>query len=129
MSELETPATIVVVEDNPANLVLVEEILKTSGYRTIGATSAEEAQEMIEERLPDLILLDIRLPGMDGTTFVRKLRSLPSTQDLPIIALTAQAMPDEVAIGMAAGFDAYVVKPVQRTALLQVVQDALARRK
>jgi CheY-like chemotaxis protein len=129
VSELETPATIVVVEDNPANLVLVEEILKTSGYRTIGATSAEEAQEMIEERLPDLILLDIRLPGMDGTTFVRKLRSLPSTQDLPIIALTAQAMPDEVAIGMAAGFDAYVVKPVQRTALLQVVQDALARRK
>ena len=119
--------TILVVEDNPANLVLAEEILKLGGYRTIGAVSAEQAQELIVKQLPDLILLDVRLPGIDGLTLLRKLRSSPITKDLPIIALTAQAMPDDVAAGLAAGFDAYVVKPIQRAQLLDAVRRALSQ--
>lgn len=125
MTDSEAPATILVVEDNPANLLLAEESLKLAGYRTIGASSAEQAQGLIVKQLPDLILLDIRLPGMDGLAFVRMLRSSPLTERLPIIALTAQAMADEQAVGMAAGFDAYVVKPIQRALLLEAVRAAL----
>jgi len=117
--------TILVVEDNPVNLVLAEEILKLGGYRTIGASSAEQAEGLIVKQMPDLILLDIRLPGMNGLKFVRILRSSPLTERLPIIALTAQAMADEQAAAMAAGFDAYVVKPIQRALLLEAVRSAL----
>lgn len=122
------PPTILVVEDNPASLLLSEEILKLAGYGTIGASSAEQAQELIVKQLPDLILLDVRLPGIDGLTFLRRLRSSPITQNLPIIALTAQAMADERAAGMAAGFDAYVVKPIQRAELLEAVRHGLTQR-
>jgi CheY-like chemotaxis protein len=125
MTESEAPATILVVEDNPANLLLAEEILKLAGYRTIGASSAEQAQGSIEKQMPDLILLDIRMPGMDGLKFVRMLRSSPITERLPIIALTAQAMADEQAAGIAAGFDAYLVKPIQQALLLEAVGRAL----
>lgn len=126
MSEPGMPATILLVEDNPANRLLAEEILKLGGYRPIGASSAEQARDLIVKHLPDLILLDIRLPGMDGLAFARMLRSSPLTAQLPIIALTAQAMADEQAAAMAAGFDAYVVKPVQRTQLLEAIRQGLA---
>src|SRR5579859_5604680 len=128
MTESGGSYTILLVEDNPANLLLAEEILKLVGYKTIGASSAEEAQGLIVKQMPDLILLDIRLPGMDGLRFVRMLRSSPLTERLPIIALTAQAMADEETAAMAAGFDAYVVKPIQRALLLEAVRDALAQR-
>lgn len=120
--------TILLVEDNPANLMLAEEILKRAGYRTIGASSAEQAKELIARELPDLIVLDLRLPGVGGLEFVRTLRSSPVTQRLPIIALTAQAMRGDQSAAIAAGFDAYVVKPVQRSVLLEAVRDALRPR-
>ncbi len=125
MTQAGAQPTVLVVEDNPANLVLAEEILKLGGYRTISASSAEHAQELIEKRLPDLIILDIRLPGIDGLKFARMLRSSPITKRLPIIALTAQAMAGERAAALAAGFDAYVVKPVQRALLLEAVRGAM----
>lgn len=128
MSESGVSPTILVVEDNPANLLLAEEMLKLGGYVTIGASSAEEAQALIVKQLPDLILLDIRLPGTDGLAFLRKLRSSPITQRLPIIALTAQAMPEEQAAGIAAGFDDYIVKPIQRARLLEAIRHGLTQR-
>lgn len=128
MTDPGTSAVVLLVEDNPANLLLAEEILKLGGYRTQSAASAEQAEALIVKQVPDLVVLDIRLPGTDGLTFMRKLRASPLTQRLPVVALTAQAMADERAAAMHAGFDAYVVKPVRRDELLSVVRQVLADR-
>lgn len=122
MSEAHTPATVLVVEDNPINLILARELLIAGGYRVVFATSGEEAEQIITAQMPDLVLMDIRLPGVDGLTLVRRLRAEPSTANLPIIAVTAQAMAGDEAEAMAAGCDGYVSKPIKRAELLQAIE-------
>ncbi len=104
--------SILVIDDNELNLKLAQKILTISGYEVIAAATGEQAIEMARTRRPDLILLDIRLPDIDGLEVLRRLRSLPETKDVPIVAMTAQAMPDEVERFVAAGCDGYIQKPI-----------------
>jgi two-component system cell cycle response regulator/two-component system cell cycle response regulator DivK len=122
LSEARAQATVLVVEDNPVNLILARELLTAGGYRVVVATSGEEAEQLIARQLPDLVLMDIRLPGVDGLTLVRRLRAAPSTARLPIIALTAQAMAGDEAEAIAAGCDGYLSKPIKRGELLQAIE-------
>src|SRR6202163_4008319 len=103
---------ILVVEDNPANMMLVVAVLERAGFRTAQAGSAEEARRLIQTAPPDLILMDIQLPGEDGLSLTRTLKATPTTAHIPIIALTAHAMKGDEVQAIAAGCDAYVAKPI-----------------
>jgi CheY-like chemotaxis protein len=103
---------ILVVEDNPANMMLVVAVLERAGFRIAQASSAEEARRLVEMVSPALILMDIQLPGEDGLSLTRELRTSLSTCHIPIIALTAHAMKRDEAEAVAAGCVAYVAKPI-----------------
>jgi signal transduction histidine kinase/ActR/RegA family two-component response regulator len=103
---------ILVVEDNPANMKLVREVLKGRGYRILEATSGEEALDTVKFIHPDLILMDIQLPGMDGLAVTRQLKGNPETRDIPTIALTAHAMKRDEERVLEAGCAGYIPKPI-----------------
>lgn len=104
--------SILLVDDNELNLKLAQQILVASGYEVRTAVQGEQAIEMASARRPDLILLDIRLPDMDGLEVLRQLRALSAIKAVPIVAMTAQAMPDEIQRFVAAGCDGYIQKPI-----------------
>jgi CheY-like chemotaxis protein len=103
---------ILVVDDNPRNLKLAFDVLEDAGYEVVEAVNAEEAQSMIDRNLPDLILMDIALPGMDGLTLTRKIKANERTKHIRIIALTAFAMKGDDQKALAAGCDCYITKPI-----------------
>jgi two-component system, cell cycle response regulator DivK len=103
---------ILIVEDNEKNLKLVRDLLQFKGYRTLEAVTAEDSIQLARVSQPDLILMDIQLPGTDGTTALRQLRAEPSTASIPVIALTAFAMKDDRQRFLDAGFDGYLDKPI-----------------
>ena len=103
---------VLVVEDNPANMMLVVAVLARAGFRSAQAASAEEARRVIETVHPDVILMDIQLPGEDGLSLTRELKASPATAHISIIALTAHAMKGDEVQAIAAGCDAYVAKPI-----------------
>ena len=103
---------ILIVEDNERNLKLVRDLLEHAGYRTLVARSAENGLELAAARRPDLILMDIQLPGLDGLAALGRLRGNAETAGIPTIALTAFAMTDDRARFMDAGFDGYLQKPI-----------------
>jgi two-component system, cell cycle response regulator len=103
---------ILVIDDNPTNLKLACEVLECEGYEVVRAIDAEKAKEMIASRLPDLILMDIGLPGMDGLTFTRILKADDLTKHIPIVALTAFAMKGDSLKAFEAGCDGYISKPI-----------------
>ena len=103
---------ILVVDDNPRNLKLAFDVLEDAGYEVVEAVDAEEAQSMIDRNLPDLILMDIALPGMDGLTLTRKIKANERTKHIRIIALTAFAMKGYDQKALAAGCDGYITKPI-----------------
>jgi CheY-like chemotaxis protein len=105
-------AKILVVDDNPINLKLVSDVLEFEGYCILQAKDADEAQALIARTPPDLILMDIALPGMDGLTLTRKLKAQESTRRIRIIALTAFAMKGDDAKALASGSDGYFTKPI-----------------
>ncbi|MBR9970713.1 MASE3 domain-containing protein [Magnetospirillum sulfuroxidans] len=112
------------VEDNPANVLLMEAFLaEIDGFALDCANTIESGLEKIKLSRPDIIVLDINLPGMSGLQAVRHWRSLPHLRDLPIIALSANVMPDAVRAGLAAGFDRYLTKPLDFNVFLQAVQE------
>ena len=119
---------ILVVEDKEINRKLVREVLKFRGFEVAEAGTAEDGLEMARARPPALILMDIQLPGMDGTTALKYLRADPTTSEIPVIALTASAMPDEREEILAAGFDIYETKPISVKRLQELVQEGLALR-
>lgn len=108
---------ILVVDDNVTNLKLVSEVLSYEGYRIFKASDAEEAQQIVARSVPDLILMDIALPGMDGLTLTRQLKSDERTRNVIIIALTAFAMKGDDAKALDAGCDGYITKPIDTRAL------------
>jgi len=112
---------ILVVDDNPTNLKLVSDVLKSAGYEVFKANTAENAVLVIEQSMPDLILMDIALPGMDGLTLTRKLKAEASTKQIPIIALTAFAMKGDDQKAREAGCDGYITKPIDTRALPEQV--------
>src|SRR5690242_14140721 len=120
---------ILVVDDNPTNLKLVSDLLEFDGYEIIKAEDAEQAQALLKERLPDLILMDIALPGMDGLTLTRLLKAGQRTRHIPVIALTAFAMKGDEEKAVAAGCDGYVTKPIDTRALGIKVAEHLNIRK
>jgi len=106
-----------VVDDNPLNLKLAADILESDGYHVNRAPSAEAALERIREQIPDLILIDIQLPGMDGLALTRALKSDSATQGIPIIALTAFAMKGDEQRARDSGCEGYLTKPIDTRAL------------
>ena len=103
---------ILVIEDNPANLELFSDLLEAAGYEVYGANSAEEGLRLARGMHPDLILMDLSLPGMDGLAATRALREDPDTCQLRIVALTAHAMKGDEAIAERAGCNGYLTKPI-----------------
>lgn len=105
-------AKILIVEDNPVNMELVTDLLEPLGHVLLPAATAEEGIQLATEALPDLILMDIALPGMDGLTATARLKGDARTQGIPIVALTAHAMSGDEARALAAGCVGYITKPI-----------------
>jgi CheY-like chemotaxis protein len=103
---------ILVVEDNPLNLELVTDLLEASGFEVTPARTAEEGIRLAAEAPPDLVLMDLSLPGMDGLAATRILKGDARTAGLTILALTAHAMKGDEAVALAAGCDGYLTKPI-----------------
>lgn len=118
-------ALILVVEDNPQNLKLATVILRDMGHTVVGAPDAEEAEKRIATMRPDLILMDLGLPGKDGYTFARELRTHPETERIPILAVTSYAMRGDREKALEAGCSGYLTKPIARVELIQTVTDLL----
>jgi len=114
-------ATILVVDDNSTNRKLVSDVLGFDGYRILQASDAEVAQEIIRNTPPDLILMDIALPGMDGLTLTRLLKTSDATRHIVIVALTAFAMKGDDAKAREAGCDGYITKPIDTRTLPDAV--------
>jgi CheY-like chemotaxis protein len=112
---------VLVVEDNTLNLELTTELLGGRGYIVLKARTAEEGLRLARAERPSLILLDIRLPGMDGMAAVRALKRDAETRAIPTVAMTAQAMSGDEAAALAAGFDAYITKPIDTRAFPDLV--------
>jgi CheY-like chemotaxis protein len=104
--------TILVVDDNPTNLKLASDVLEFAGYRVLKAVDAEQAQVVLCHFQPNLIFMDLALPGMDGLTLTRKLKAASSTQHIRIVALTAFAMKGDDQKAREAGCDGYIAKPI-----------------
>jgi CheY-like chemotaxis protein len=121
-------ATVLVVDDNPINLKLVSDLLAFEGYRVLKADDGEKAAASVQEDPPDLILLDVDLPGIDGLTLTKRLKGDPLTADIIIVALTAFAMKADRQRAIAAGCDAYVTKPINTRELPAQIADLLQRR-
>jgi two-component system cell cycle response regulator DivK len=117
-----TGEQILVVEDNEKNMKLFRDVLSATGYRTLEATTGGEAIEMATEHTPDLVLMDIQMPDMDGVEALRRLRADARTASLRVLAVTAQAMRGDREQFLAAGFDGYLSKPVNVQELLGTVR-------
>ncbi|MEO8563348.1 MAG: response regulator [bacterium] len=121
-------ATILMVEDNAANMTLALYVLESAGHRVLSATDAEAGLALARSERPDLILMDIQLPGMDGLEATAQLKRDETTRAIPVIALTALAMKGDEERIMAAGCDGYIAKPMRYKELLATVADQLAAR-
>ena len=123
-----TGELILIVDDNEKNVKLVREVLRFAGYRTLEAASGEEAITLAGQQLPDLILMDIRLPGMDGLAAVELLKSQAGTAAIPVVALTSFAMKGDRERFLAGGFDGYLEKPISVKKLPDQVRHYCASR-
>jgi two-component system, cell cycle response regulator DivK len=118
-----TAERILVVEDNEKNMKLFRDVLQAKGYRTLEATTGTRAVELATVHRPDLVLMDIQLPDIDGVEALGRLRADGGTASIPVLALTAQAMEGDRERFLAAGFDGYVAKPVNIGGLISTVKD------
>lgn len=121
------PADILLVEDNALNRVLVRDLLEHRGHTIREAAGADEAWEQIQRARPDLVLLDVQIPGGGGETLVARIRGDGSVAGLPIIAVTAFAMPGDRERLLAAGFDDYIEKPIDTRAFGPRVESLLGK--
>ena len=103
---------VLIIEDNDKNLKLVRDVLQVHGFRTVEAMDAESGIAVAGERHPDVILMDIQLPGLDGTEALAHLRAKPATAGIPVVAVTAFAMAGDAERFLSAGFDGYISKPI-----------------
>ncbi len=118
-------ATVLLVEDNPANMKLGRLLLESMGHTVVGATDAEAALLLARDSQPDLILMDIQLPGMDGLAAVKVLKHDQGTRTIPVIALTALAMKGDEERIRVAGCDGYIAKPIRYQEFLATVASHL----
>jgi CheY-like chemotaxis protein len=113
--------TILVIEDNKLNMKLVNGLVKIGKYRMLEAIDAESGIELIREQRPDLVLMDIQLPGMDGLSATKIIKADPDLKDIPIVALTSYAMQGDEEKALAAGCTGYITKPIDTRKFLDTV--------
>ena len=127
MLPTEEKGTVLYVEDNPDNRMLVRRILLSEDYNLLEAVNAAEALEVLKTAKPDLILMDINMPDMDGYTLTAKIKKMPGFEKLPILALTANVMRGDKEKVLEAGCDGYIQKPIDFDDLLKQVERFTAR--
>ncbi|HKW83257.1 MAG TPA: response regulator [Burkholderiaceae bacterium] len=115
-------STILIVEDNEKNMKLVRDILQHKGHATLEATTGEEGVRLALERRPDLVLMDIQLPGIDGVEALRRIRADSRLDAVPVIAISASVMPDDQRHIVASGFEAFLTKPISLKPFLATVE-------
>ena len=118
-------AKVLIIEDNPLNMELAADLLEVDGYEVLQATTAERGIQLARSLLPDLILMDTSLPGMDGLQATQILKSDASTQHIPVISLTANAMKGDEQTALAAGALAYVTKPIDTRTFVKDISQFL----
>jgi two-component system cell cycle response regulator DivK len=122
-------STVLIVEDNEKNMKLARDVLQAKGYRTLEAVTGEEGVQLAREKKPDLVLMDIQLPGINGIEAFRQLRADAGTRAIPVIAVTASVTPSDRSAINAAGFDAFLGKPIRLKEFVDTVQRLLASAK
>ncbi|HEX6304985.1 MAG TPA: response regulator [Anaerolineales bacterium] len=119
--------TILYVEDNNDNRVLIRRVLQAEGYHMLEAANAVEAVQCVGVQIPDLILMDINMPDMDGYALTARLKTMPTLKQVPIVALTANVMKGDRERSLDAGCDGYIQKPIDVDELAQQVREFLKR--
>jgi CheY-like chemotaxis protein len=117
---------VLIVDDHPINLKLASEVLLASDYEVVVAADAEQAQQLLTTLVPDLILMDIALPGMDGLSLTRIIKKDARLRHVPVVALTAYAMRGDELKASDAGCDAYITKPIDTRSLVEQVSALIA---
>ena len=115
-------STVLIVEDNEKNMKLARDVLQAKGYKTLEAVSGEDGVRLAKEKKPDLVLMDIQLPGINGIEAFKQLRADSKTARIPVIALTASVTPTDRSAISAAGFDAFVSKPINLREFIDTVK-------
>ena len=128
MASSENKGTILYVEDNPDNRLLVKRVLLAEDYSLLEATDAMDALSILKTARPDLILMDINMPDMDGYTLTAKIKSLPGFERVPILALTANVMRGDREKTLEAGCDGYIQKPLDIDQLTREIEKFISRR-
>jgi two-component system cell cycle response regulator DivK len=118
---------ILIVEDDPKNLKLFRDLLQVSGYTTLEATDGKQGVELAREEKPDLILMDIQMPVMDGLEATKLLKNDDVTKDIPIIAITAYAMKGDEEKMRDAGCDGYITKPIDVKGFLKKISEVISK--
>jgi two-component system cell cycle response regulator DivK len=120
---------VLIVEDNEKNMKLARDVLQAKGYQTVEAVTGEEGVKLAKERKPDLVLMDIQLPGISGIEAFKQIRGNASTKGVPVIALTASVTPSDRTAISAAGFDAFLGKPINLKEFIDTVKRLLEKAK
>lgn len=118
--------TILIIEDNPLNVELATDLLESNGFKIRSSRTAEDGIQMARELLPDLVLMDISLPGMDGLCATKTLKADPATRNLTVIGLTAHAMKGDEGTAIDAGFDGYLTKPIDTRSFATTIKNFIA---
>ena len=115
-------STVLIVEDNEKNMKLARDVLQAKGYQTLEAVTGEEGVKLAKEKKPDLVLMDIQLPGISGIEAFKQIRADAGARYLPVVALTASVTPTDRSAITAAGFDAFLGKPINLKEFLETVK-------
>jgi len=121
-------ARILLVEDNPANLALMEYLLGAFGHKTISATDGAKGVETAKATLPDIILMDLHMPALDGFDAALQIKAVPALRAIPIVAVTASAMVGDRSKILARGFDGYIAKPITPETFVSQVESFLPQK-
>ncbi len=124
---MNTKGTVLYVEDNPENRMLIRRVLEAEGFRVVLAANATEALQILQQENPQVVLMDISMPDVDGYTLTARIKSTPGFEKLPVIALTANVMRGEQERALKAGCDGYIQKPVDIDLLSQQIESFLQR--
>ncbi len=125
MAEENKSRTVLVIDDDPVVLKLLESLLKTNGYAVIASKEAAEGLEFAMKRRPDMVILDVMMPIINGFNICRLMKSEHGQKHIPIVLLTSRATKDDREIGMQVGADAYIAKPVNTEELLRTIRELL----
>ena len=122
-------SVILIIEDNDKNMKLARDVLNAKGYQTLEAVTGEEGVKLAKEKVPDLVLMDIQLPGINGIEAFRQIRADAKTARIPVVALTASVTPTDRSEISAAGFDAFIGKPISIKEFVETVKRLIEGKK